>query len=600
MGSDSIYSKTVTHVFLSARERPVTQVAFRHSDGKAWHDISWPDYFKMSEQVAAGLSTMGVKRGDRVVILSNTRYQWAVCDMAILGMGGVTVPIYQNSTPEDVVFILNNSQAVAVFIEDAGQLNKIQSLSDQIEKMPQLISFTPVRDPEVVQWSDLLAKGKSHLSSQPEFYLNEIEKNRLSDMATIVYTSGTTGQPKGVVLLHSCIASEIEDLKALLELSDNDSTLTFLPFAHIFGRIELWANIYIGWKMAFAESIDRIGPNLTEIRPTFMVAVPRIFEKIYSRILSQIDEGGGLKKKLFYWAVKVGSEMSRAKREGTPIPLGLSAQYALAYKLVFSKINEKLGGRIRFLASGGAPLSKEIGEFFHAAGILILEGYGLTETTAAVTANTPYKYRFGTVGIAVGDAQVKIAGDGEILVKSKKVFKEYYKNPEATAESLNDGWFATGDIGEVDADGFLRITDRKKDLIKTAGGKMIAPQKIENILKTNKLISQVVVYGDKMKYLVALITLNPEELAKFAQTNGLSPSNLEGLIKEQKVFETVREIVREKNTKLASYETIKNFTILPIDFTVESGELTPSLKVKRKYLSQKFEREIKELYSGHG
>jgi long-chain acyl-CoA synthetase len=591
--------KTISQVFAEARNKPATSVAFRYSDGTKWHDISWPDYYRMAEKLAAALASIGVKRGDRVAIMSNTRYQWAVGDMAILGMGCVTVPIYQNSTPEDVAFIINNSNAVVALAEDDGQIQKLRRLGSKIPSLKNIVSFTAVNDADAFQWDSFLKKGEDFLKSQPSFFQDECHKSKTSDMATIVYTSGTTGQPKGVVLMHSCIASECQDIETLLDLGEKDTTLTFLPFAHIFGRVELWANVYIGWKIGFAESIDRIAANLVEIKPTFMMAVPRIFEKIYTKILSQVDEGSAAKKKIFHWAVSVGSEVSKCKREKKSIPLPLLLQYKVAYKLVFSKINAKLGGNIRFLVSGGAPLAKEIAEFFHAAGILVCEGYGLTETCAAVAVNTPYKYRFGTVGNTLGEVQVKIAEDGEILIKSRKNFKEYFLNPEATQEVFTGEWFHTGDIGEVDGDGFLKITDRKKDLIKTAGGKMIAPQKIENVLKTNKFISQVVIYGDKMKYLVALVTLNPEELQKFAQTHGLEQGNSQDLVKNSKVQEAVREIIREKNGVLASYETIKNFAILPGDFSIENGELTPSMKVKRKFLSQKYENVIRDLYVGN-
>ncbi|CAM6001617.1 unnamed protein product [Sphagnum balticum] len=587
---------TIGSVFLEARHKPVTQVALRYSDGKKWRDISWPEYFKRSEALAAGLSSLEVHRGDRVAILSNTRFEWAITDLGILGMGAVTVPIYQNSTPEDVCYILSNSGAVAAFVEDQGQLEKVKKIASKIPNLKHIISFAGTTDSNVLSWSALQTLGEKKLKESPRFFEDECLQTKPSDVATIVYTSGTTGTPKGVILLHSCIASECEDIQTVLSLGDQDSTLTFLPFAHIFGRIEMWASIYIGWRLSFAESIDRISANLTEIKPTFMMAVPRIFEKIYGRINSQVDEGGPLKRKLFQWAVSIGQKMSTAKAEGTEPDLSTLIQYRLAYKLVFSKINKALGGNLRFLVSGGAPLSKEISEFFFAAGILILEGYGLTETTAAITVNTPYRIRFGTVGPALGDTQLKIAEDGEILAKSKKVFREYFNNPEATAEALTDGWFHTGDIGEIDSGGFLKITDRKKDLIKTAGGKMIAPQKLENLLKLNKYINQAVVYGDKMKYLVALITLNEPEIQKFATSQSIEATNLEALAKHPKVNDLVSSIIKEMNSSLASFETVKHFAILPTEFSIENGELTPSLKIKRKVLNQKYEDVIKSLY----
>lgn len=590
------FKRTISQVFLDARHKPSTQVALRYSDGKSWNDISWPEYYKTTEKLAAGLSSIGVKRGDRVAILSNTKYQWAMADMAILGLGAITVPIYQNSTSEDVGYILNNSGAVAAFVEDLGQLSKINALGKKVIDLKTAITFNSLSEGNALPWNDLLKKGEELLSSNPQFFENECKKNKLSDVATIVYTSGTTGTPKGVVLLFSCIAEECEDIQKQFNLGDRDSTLTFLPFAHIFGRVELWANIYLGWKLCFAESIDRIGINLKEIKPTFVMAVPRIFEKIYAKINSEIEDEGGVRKKLFNWAKEIGRQVSQAKMNHEEVPVATLLQYRVAYKLVFSKINKGLGGNLRFMVSGGAPLAREIAQFFHAAGILILEGYGLTETTAAITVNTPYKYKFGTVGPALGDTKIKIAEDGEILIKSEKVFKEYFKDAQATKEALEDGWFHTGDIGEVDKDGFLKITDRKKDLIKTAGGKMIAPQKLENMLKTNRYINQVVIYGDQMKYLVALITLNEEETKKYANANEITFSNLEDLAKNPKINELIGGVVREKNATLASFETIKHFSILPTEFTIESGELTPSLKIKRRYLSEKYIEVIKGLY----
>lgn len=590
--------RTITSVFSEARNRPVTQVAFRYSDGLAWHDVSWPEYYTFSEKIAGALSSLGVKRGDRVAIVSNSRYEWAITDLASLGLGCVTVPIYQSNTAEDTEFILNNSEAVAIFVEDLGQLKKIRSV--KAPNLKHIISFNPLNESGVYNFSDFLALGGQAVQKNPDFFAKECAATQLSDMATIVYTSGTTGTPKGAVLTHKNIASECEDLKTVLEIDFRDSTLTWLPFAHIFGRVEIWANVYIGWTAAFAESIDRITDNLQEIRPTFMMAVPRIFEKIYSKILGQVDDGSPAKKKIFNWALSVGSKVSRCRRENKSIPFALDLQFKLAYKLVFHKINERLGGRIRYLVSGGAPLAREIAEFFHAAGILILEGYGLTETTAAITVNSPRHYRFGSVGKAIGDVKIKIAEDGEILAKSDKIFSGYFKNEEATSEVFTDGWFHTGDIAELDKAGFVTITDRKKDLIKTAGGKMIAPQKLESSLKTDTFISQAVVFGDRMKYLVALVTLNSDELLRFAKENGISDKNPQLLVQNGKVKDRVHQIIREKNAQFASYETIKNFALLPKDLTVEAGELTPSLKVKRKFLGQKFENVIKDLYQGHG
>jgi long-chain acyl-CoA synthetase len=487
-----------------------------------------------------------------------------------------------------------------VFVQDEHQSQKFESIKAEVPDVKLVVSFSAkaggIGD-GCIDWTQIQEDGGTFKKAHPSFFERSCTQVRPDETATIVYTSGTTGQPKGVVLVHSCLQSEVEDLRDLLNLSSQDSTLTFLPFAHIFGRVELWGNVYLGWKMCFAENIDRIAANLVDIKPTVMLAVPRIFEKIYSRILSQVEEGSDLKKKIFSWSLDIGKQVSRAKREGREIPLGLLLQYRVAHKLVFSKLVQRLGGNIRFMISGGAPLSAEIAEFFHAAGILILEGYGLTETTAAVTVNTPYKFKFGSVGIAVGDVKVRIADDGEVLVKSRKVFHEYYLNPEATKEAKQQGWFCTGDIGVVDDEGFLRITDRKKDFIKTAGGKMIAPQKIENALKTNRYINQVVVFGDRMKYLTVLVTLNHEEIVKYANLHQISYKSVEQLCDHAKIRDLVNDVIHEKNAQLASYETIKNFAIIPAEFSIDNGALTPSLKVKRKFIAEKYKTVIDSLYS---
>jgi long-chain acyl-CoA synthetase len=361
------------------------------------------------------------------------------------------------------------------------------------------------------------------------------------------------------------------------------------------GRVEHWGHVYIGWTMAYAESIEKIRYNLPEIQPTVMVAVPRIFEKVYSAILAQV-ETQALRKKIFDWAMEIGRQISYKKVTHQLIPLKLLLQYEAAKKLVLNKVSEAFGGKLRFAISGGAPISKDLAQFFHAAGILILEGYGLTETTAAIAINTPYNYRFGSVGRPVGEAKIKIAEDGEILVKSHKVMKEYLKDPKNTAEVLKDGWFHTGDIGEVLPSGDIRITDRKKDLIKTAGGKYVAPQKLEALLLNNPLISHALIHGDQKKYIVALVTLDRLYLEKWAQEKDWTYNKWTDLAEHPDVIEAVRETVNKANSQLASFESIKKFKILPQEFTVEGGELTPSLKVKRKLLDKRFHEVIESLY----
>jgi long-chain acyl-CoA synthetase len=586
-------NQTICHHLLNVKTRKNIAVEFNKK--RKWHTITWPQYYDIVEKVAGGLKVLGVAPEQKVVILSNTRLEWAAADMAVLGLGAIVVPIYQSSIPEEIAFILKDSAAETVIFESEDVYKRFQQIQSQVPHIKNLVGMT-FSNKEVKGWDELLNDGSKYRKDHPNFFEQACLNTDIKNIATIVYTSGTTGSPKGVCLLHEQIMSEIAEVFKVLDVNSKDKTLTFLPFAHIFGRVEHWSHIYMGFTMAYAESVDRVRDNLVTVKPTFLLAVPRIFEKIYTSMQTQA-EASPLKSKLFKWALDIGYKMSDSRINKKIPPLSVLVEYQVAKRLVFDKLMKKLGGRLRFAVSGGAPLSSEISKFFHASNLLILEGYGLTETTAAVFVNTPYEYRFGTVGKAFGDVEVKIASDGEICVRSKKVMKEYYNNPEATKEVFDsEGYFKTGDIGELDADGYLKITDRKKDLIKTAGGKYVAPQKLESLLKLDKNISNVLIHGDQKKYIVSLITLNPDTMKKFAEENSIAYSDMGELSKNPKVKDLIRNAVAQTNSQLASYETIKNFAILPNDFTVESGELTPSLKVKRKLLDKKYESQIKALY----
>ena len=587
-------SKTVLHSLLEAKNRG-SKVASLYKKNGVWKEETWQDYYEYVEKIAAGLRSLGLQRGDRVAIVSETRFEWAVLDLGIFACGAVTVPIYPSNTEEDFNYILNDSEAKVLIVENQVQESKWLKIASDCPTVQTVMSIDDTQSTETIQFEEFLKKGESFLSQSPSFLKDEIDKSSLDDIATILYTSGTTGLPKGVVLTHTQIISELEDAFRVVAIAPEDKNLAFLPMSHVFGRIESWGQLYIGFTTAYAESIEKIRDNLGEMSPTVLIAVPRIFEKIYNGVISKA-ETSPVKFKLFKWALSVGSKISDAKLNKKPIPLALGLKYKLATKLVFSKLHQGLGGRLKWALSGSAPLSKEISEFFHAAGILVLEGYGLTETTAAITVNSPHDYAFGCVGKPIGDVQIKIAEDGEILVKSKKVMKEYYKNPEATAEAIVDGWFHTGDIGEFNEEGRLKITDRKKDLIKTAGGKYVAPQKLENMLKLNKYISNVLIHGDQKKYVVALLTLDPDQAEQFAAEKDISYTDFQSLSRSNEVKELLRDIVAETNSGLASFETIKNFAVLPKDFTVEDGELTPSLKVKRKVCDQKYRNVIDGLY----
>lgn len=589
---------TLGDSILSMKNRPSDKVAIKFKNKSGWQTKSWMQYYKDVETAAAGLLTLKAQAGDCIAIMSNTRYEWCLADLANFGIKAITIPVYQNNTAEDVEYILNNSKARFFICENKNTLKIWDQIKTRCPHVEKVIVFESVKgaDDRVISWNELMALGRQHLQQNPDCYSKSCSSLSQDDTATILYTSGTTGLPKGVVLTHKQVYSEISEVLPVCGVREDDVSLSFLPYAHIMGRIELWGHVQIGFTMAFAESIERIRTNLLDIKPTFMVSVPRIFEKIYSAICSQ-TEAQPLKKKLFNWAVGVGRRVSEYKIARQALPLDLLAQYEIARRLVLNKISDAFGGRMRFAVSGGAPISKEIALFFHTANILILEGYGLTETTAAIAINTPYNYKFGTVGRPLGEAKIKIAEDGEILVKSDKVMKEYFQNPEATKEVFTDGWFHTGDIGEITDSGEVRITDRKKDLIKTAGGKYVAPQKLENMLKLYPLVGHVLIHGDQKKYIVALMTLDRLALEQFAKDKNISYSQWTELIENPAITDLIRKAVTDVNTQLANFETIKKFHILPTEFTVEGGELTPSLKVKRKLLDKKYSAQIEGLYN---
>ena len=573
--------------------------ALRFKKHGNWVTLSWQQYFNEIQTVASSLLSIDLKADDKVAIMSATRMEWSVCDYAILGLKAVTVPIYQTATSEDIIHILNNSQSRVLFLENKSLLRQFAKIKDKCPSVEKVICFDndgKESNVESIPWIDFIALGKQNLDEHQETFRQSCSSTRLQDMATLIYTSGTTGLPKGVVITHEQIITEVSEAFPYVGAYPHDVSLSFLPYAHVLGRIEHWGHMHMGYEMAYAESIEKIRSNLTEVRPTFMISVPRIFEKVYSAIHAQLGNNL-LKQKAFHWAVQVGMKAGEYRLAHKPLPIALFAEYQLAQKLILNKIRDAFGGRLRFAISGGAPIPKDIELFFHACGILILEGYGLTETTAAICVNTPFNYKFGSVGRPIGETQIRIAEDGEILIKSKKVMKEYYQDPKNTAAVFTVGWFHTGDLGELRPWGDLKITDRKKDLNKTAGGKYVAPQKLENLLKTEPLISHVLIHGDNKKYIVALVTLDPVALKNFAQEKGISYQNLAALTQHPVVLEKVRKSVAEVNQQLASFETIKRFSILPQEFTVDAGELTPSLKVKRKVLDTKFKKQLDALYS---
>ncbi len=611
-------------LFRSRVNKTPDGIAMRAKIDGSWRGSTWAEFDKRARAIAAGLIDAGVEVGDRVVVLANTRAEWFECDVGVLMSGAVTVPIYPSNTPEQCEYIINDCGGKLIVVEDPHQLEKLYDpevidklkhigkvvyMSDQAtmakpdhKGRKQLSMDEAIPDGADRSWleslDDLIARGTAWLANN-EADLDKIADNLDPEQAmTMVYTSGTTGPPKGVVITHANIVFETGALSQVLYFGEEDEQLLFLPLAHIFAKILEWSAIAQGATTAFAEGVPQLIDNMKEVKPTYMGAVPRVYEKAYVKIQANLQatiEGGGPKAMMAKWALKQGQRRARQQQAGRG---GGGFRVWLADKLVFSKVQATFGGNLRFFISGGAPLAREIADFFHSAGVLILEGYGLTETTAATHLNTLDRYKFGTVGPALPGVEVEIAKDGEILVRGPNVMKEYFNKPEKTAEVINDqGWFHTGDIGVIE-NGMLRITDRKKDIIVTAGGKNVAPQNIENSLKALcPYISQVMVYGDKRKFLSALVTLNEEELVPWANKRGIEATTLRELSEDPAVQKMVADNIAKLNEDLASYETIKKYEILSVDFTQETGELTPTLKVKRKFCTEKFQDKLDAFYA---
>jgi long-chain acyl-CoA synthetase len=575
--------------------------AFRFRRAEAWQGLTWRQADQAAREIAAGLLSLGLEHGDRVALLCQTRLEWLLCDVAIAMAGLVSVPIYPSSTAEQCSFLLRDSGARAIIAEDAQQIAKLTFVAPgplplhilQVDGEAPLAGSQDGHQ-EVLSLTGLRQAGASWMVANPGALEMRADTVKPGDCFTIIYTSGTTGQPKGVVLSHANLVASCESAVRAFNLRPDDVQYLFLPLAHVLGREVEWAPIIIGSEVVFAESMTRIKYDLTEIRPTFMAGVPRIFEKLYSAVQAGTQQGSRVKRWLVHWAFEVAARHSGAMRAKQAVSFSLRLAFRLADKLVLSKLRKRLGlDRCRFLISGGAPLSNEIAEFFHGAGLLVLEGYGLTESTAAAFVNRWNNFRFGTVGPAIDIIEFKLGSDGEVFLRGPSVFAAYHGNPQATAEAFDaEGWFHTGDIGVVE-DGFLRIVDRKKDIIITAGGKNVAPQKLENALKAHSpLLSQVVVFGDKRAYCVALVTPSEPAVRQFGAGDMAKAAT------SPELRAAVEKAVAQVNATLASYETVKTFAILPADFGEASGELTPSLKVKRDVVANKYASIIANLYGG--
>ncbi len=579
--------------------------AYRYPDGEdGWASRTWQQTGDQVALLAAGLIALDIEPQQRIAIAASTRYEWVLADLAIMSAGAATTTVYPSTMPEDVAYILADSDSRVVFAEDDKQIEKLRAHRDELPLITKVITFdgTPDRgdDQWVISLEALADLGASHLQEHPDAVEERVKAIKPDDLATLIYTSGTTGRPKGVRLRHSSWTYEGAAIDAAHILSIDDVQFLWLPLSHSFGKVLLTIQLQIGFPTAVDGRIDKIVENLAVIRPTFMGAAPRIFEKAYARIVTTAKGHGGAKAKIFDWASKVGVQVSRLRREGRPVPAGLKAQYLLADRLVFGKVRERFGGRVRFFISGSAALARDVAEWFDGVGIVILEGYGLTESSAGSTVNRPDSYRFGTVGLPFPGTEIKIADDGEILLKGPGVMDGYHGLDKQTKQTLvGDGWLATGDIGEVDEQGRLRITDRKKDMFKTSGGKYVAPSFIEGQFKAVcPLASQMVVHGNERNYCVALITLDPDAVDAWAEQHGMAGQSYSDVVTSPGMRDTISDYVEELNTRLNRWETIKKFDILDHDLSIESGELTPSLKVKRRVVEDHYRDRLDAMYAG--
>ena len=587
-------STTLAGLFPAAVEKhgPKTAVLYKDESGQ-WVSKTYAEVGEIVRSLSLGLIELGIEKGDKVAILSNTRPEWSYFDFAALSAGATVVPIYQTNSSEECQYVLENSDSVAVVVEDEAQLEKVRQVREACPSLEHVILMTG-QSADTISMDELAARGAGGTDADWERRWGSVTRD---DICTFIYTSGTTGPPKGCVISHGNYRAMLDMVHEVSVLGSDELTYLFLPLAHSFALLIQFGTFDLGATLAYWERDPlKIVPNIGEVKTTYFPSVPRIFEKIYTAATAAVEKEGGLKKRVFDWAIEVGKKTRRLEREGrTPGPL-LAAQYRLADRQVLSKIRGLFGGNLKLAVTGAAPINPEILEFFDAAGVLVLEGWGMTETSTAATIATPEDFKVGTVGKPFPGCEIKIADDGEILVKGPNVFQGYYKNEEATRETLVDGWLHTGDIGEIDEDGYLKITGRKKDIIITAGGKNITPANLEAEIKQHPLVSQCVVIGDRRPYLVALVTLDPEEAAKHASEHGL-PADLEALAQNAEIKASIDAHVEKINERFARVEQVKKVAILPRDLSQEGGELTPTLKVKRNVVADKYQGEVESLYA---
>ena len=601
---------TVPQLFLERTAKSAVQQAVGWIENGGIKEWDFTAYRHAVEAVSLALRRHGLAPQEKIAILSSTRREWNVMDLAAQSARGVVVPVYPSYLPDEVAFIVKHSESCMVVVEDETQLAKLLKIIDQLPPQKLLISFSPIgeslrqelaakRGPLLRTFAEMLEEGEAEITAHATAFEEMIRNQPPKDISTIIYTSGTTGEPKGAVITQYAWTRNLQNAHEFLgaHLDEKDTILTYLPLSHVLGRQESFLILVFGWRMVFAESLDKLLGNIGIVRPSIMAVVPRVLEKIYAGINKQVEAGSGLKKAIFHWALRTANTSNAAKDRGERIG-GLQAlKHRIAHQLVFSKIQTRFGGRLRFFISGSAPLAPEIIYFLRNLGLTVMEGYGLTESLSGCCINPAEKQIPGTVGKPFPNTEIKIAEDGEILIRGEALFSEYYKRPEATAEAIRDGWFYTGDIGEFTPEGYLKITDRKKDLIKTSGGKYIVPQRIEGMVKAQRYVSQIVVVGDRRNYATALIGVDKEKLRDAFTVIGLSADcTVADLAKSIKVRELVQADIDVVNLKLAKYETIKKFFVCPEEFTIDGGLLTPSMKVKKKVALERYKAEVDAMY----
>ncbi len=591
--------RNLNQLFFEAVDRFSTKrAALRYKADGAWRDITHQELARRVFHAAIGLYEFGIKPGDRVAIYSENRPEWAIADYACLSARCADVAIYPTLPAPQIEYLLRDSGAAAVFVGDREQYQHVQSVRASLPQLKTVFMFGPVQEgDDGIPFQQLLRHGAAVENKYPTYRRDALAASP-DDLATLIYTSGTTGEPKGVMLTHGNFCANITAALQVLRIGPTDSCLSFLPLSHSFERMAgHYTMLHAGATINYAESWERVADNLREVRPTIVLSVPRLYEKVYARVTEMAMAGGAVSRRVFFWARRVGNAYADLKLAGKPIPFWLDLRHTFADRLVFSKLRIRTGGRIRFFVSGGAPLSPEIAKFFYAAGLPVLEGYGLTETTPVVTVNGLKALKIGTVGRPLPGVEVRIAEDGEILVRGPSVMRGYYNKPQVTAEAIDaQGWFHTGDIGELDQDGFLRITDRKKDLIVTAGGKKIAPQPIENLVRNNPFLKNAVLIGDKRKFPVLLVVPDVDALKKWAADRGLPNGDVDQFLSQPDVTAKIEREAMLNLRDLANFEMPKKVLVIRDDFTVENGQLTPTLKVKRAVVEKKYQELIDAAY----